>query len=238
MRLILRLCIIFLVLLQFTSCNKRNKSSDNNIKYSISIVFDSSYNSKVFYRMTDLITGSDTISKDTTIWNKLIDETTIKWKNLKPGLYHISFQTVRHNPIVKDIKLESDTVIQIWKEFNYQFVNLISKEQLLDADTIDYVFGDCGTCSAQFRKYMLVRDNKKYHLFGSRGLLDSIDREVSPKIIDDLYNLQYDCRNYKSKEVKGFGSNIFMLIAGKKAFYYDDKVTGADIFIDPFISKY
>jgi len=228
---------ILLITSLIVSCDFNRKSMDRGKTFSLTIVMDSTINSKSYYGIWFLVTGYDSINYDTVLWDRKQLKQTYRWNRLKAGDYQIEIKTVYHHPKVVSIALRSDTVIKINNDFSYQFVNLISKKELSQADTIDFAFESGGHFSIW--KYQLVKLDNHYWLSRSSEYnREPLNKVVTPDIINDLYEIQKICRKNKNQKVRGFKSYQYILIVGKKEFFYDDNYTMGTPFYNAFLNKY
>ena len=237
MRILLKNVAILLIICLIISCDFNGKPSDKNKLFSLKIVMDSSMNSLSYYGQSILEMGNDTIFHYTQKWNRDKNELIFKWDSLKSGEFQFNIKTVYHHPRIVRFSLKSDTVITIQHNFPYQSVYLIPKKDLLNSDTIDFAFNSYGCC-VYIRRYQLIKLKKKYRFIKIPEYgCDSISSLVSSEVIEDLYRLQKLCRKNKNKTVTGFYTHNFILIAGKKAFLFDDKYS-MESFYYAFLEKY
>ena len=237
MRILLKNVAILLIICLITSCDFNGKPSDNNKLFSLKIVMDSTMKSLSYYGQSILETGNDTIFHYTEKWNRDRNELIFKCDSLKSGEYQFKIKTVYHHPRILRFSLKSDTVITIQHNFQYQSVNIIPKKYLLNSDTIDFAFNSYGCC-VYIRRYQLIKLKKQYRLIKIPEYgCDSISSLVSFDIIEDLYRLQKLSRKNKYKTGTGFYTHNFILIAGQKAFIFDDKYK-MESFYDAFLEKY
>jgi len=238
MKLTYIIVLIFSINYLLISCDFNKKAVDRDRTCSLTIVIDSSINSNSYYGFMYLVMGSDSIDYDTLIWDKKLKEQTYKWDSLKIGNYQCRLKSVYHHPRVVAITLKADTIIKIHNNFTYKFVNLIPQKNLFQTDTIDFAFESNG-CYFTIRKYQLIKLDNQYTLTrNSEYGRDSIRKVVSSDIIKDLYDMQKVCRNNKNKTPRGFRTFQYILIAGQKAFYYDDNYTMGPSYYEPFLNKY
>ncbi len=238
MRFNITIWTIFLTTCFSESCDFISKSSDRKQTFTLSIAIDSSINSMSYYGRFILVSNHDSIKYDSELWDKKTMALTYKWDSLKAGDYQFKLNSVYHHQKAASFALLSDTIIKIRNDFPYQFVNIVSKKDLLHADTIDFAFESTG-CSFTIEKYQLIKNNDKYRLIRQKNYrFDSIEKVVSPEIIDDLYLMQLNCRKYDIKEWRSTRAYQFIMIAGHKAFYFDDNYAVGSVFFVPFVEKY
>jgi len=238
MKIKFRIGMFLIIVCLIVSCDFSRKSLKSKDRFSLTIVLDSRNRYKAYYGKMYLVTGNDSLEYDSVMWNKNKDELTYKWDSLKSGEYQFKIKTIYHHPKDVSISLKTDTIIKIQNDFSFQFVNSIPKNVLLQVDTIDFAFESNG-CSFTIDKYLLVRDSGKYRLIRSKNYrYDSINKVVKPEIIDDLYEMQLKCKKYNIDRPRSTRSYQFIMIAGQKAFYFNDNYSVGSIFFETFVDKY
>ena len=136
-----------------------------------------------------------TINYNNTKYDTLTHIATIHWGSLANGEYCFetisAFQQKRKTFII----LRNDTTVYISSSYKYNFVDSISKEELLKADTIAFAFQAQG-CTFSIQGYSLMRNGNKYELKGSIRNWKRIEKDVLPEIINDLFEIQIFCKKF------------------------------------------
>lgn len=234
---ILKYGIVIYIVCFFSACQSRNHNLDSEKTYSLTIVCDSSFNYKLLYD-SYLFTKNDTIKTQKLKYDSLTKMTTFKWDSLRKEKYNFEVISVFQQKNKASFRLNCDTTIKIINKYKFELKDIISKKTLLKSDTIIFAFQTTG-CSYNIGIYNLTRSNGKYRLKGSkkRGL-DTIDKEVSPEIIDDLNQTQISCLNHKFHGGRSTRAYQFMLLSDNKVFYFDDKYSGDFKSFSRFEDKY
>lgn len=234
---VLKYAIILYAVCSFTACKSRNDNVKIDKTCALTIVCDSSYNQDLFYDF-HLYTKDDTIRIQKIKHDSLRKRITLRWDSLKKDEYQFEIISVFQQKNRVSFNLNRDTTIQIRNKFTHEITNQIPKVDLLKSDTICFAFQTCG-CSYGIATYMLTRNNGQYRLTGSkwRGW-DSINKIVSPEIIQDLNQIQLSCLNQKLHKYRATRAYQFMLLSHKKVFYFDDMYSGDTEQFGRFKEKY
>ena len=100
--------------------------------------------------------------------------------------------------------MKTDTIINLKSKIRYQFVDLISESDLLDAETIAFAYRATG-CYYYLENYMLKKKLHTYYLSGSykeNGALVRVNKRVSSSIINSLNRLQVESSQCIKKEIR------------------------------------
>ena len=240
MKYILRIGILVCFIHIFFACRNQNKNETS----SLTIVCDSSFYNKIYWNGY-LISSKDTLTLNhkNTKFDTLTNIVTIKWDSLMNGVYHFETVSAFQQKNSTTITLQHDTIIHISNGYKYEFVNSISKEELLRADTVAFAFQAHG-CSFRIQGYTLIHNGDKYRLKGSIFRIHEatgfnlIDKNVSSEIVNDLYKIQTRCQEFPLHQRWCTMSYQFMLLSQGKVFYFDDEYSVSSDIYDSFFDKY
>ncbi len=228
MKITFKIVVSVVLLSTLFICSCRNKTS-NAGKCNLTIVCDSSLKFKLLSNAF-LTNDHDTLIVEKVDYDSAKKETTLSWDSLKIGEYTYHIKSVFDFNQNAKLILKNDTIINLKSKIRYQFVDFISENDLLDAETIAFAYRATG-CYYYLENYMLKKEHHAYYLSGSykdNGTLVIVNKRVSSSIINSLNRLQIKSRQCIRKEIK---NNIkqwstmtgeFFLFAKNKVFYINN----------------
>ena len=221
----------------YSSCKKQEN-------YNVKIKFDSTFHfldeveiSSEDYNATfnyyDSIFSYDTLSKSFIF----------KKDSLTRGEYTLSIKTIFSKKQTFTFSIFSDTVFLLKNELGISKVDLIGKNDLFNADTIEIVYKIDGCFQSDFEKSILIKgisdNNYSVQTISNKHNLEwnPIERKnrVGPFIIDSLFYIQTEsikqreeANNYAMKRglpLVLFASTTvkrFYILVGHNAFFFTD----------------
>jgi hypothetical protein len=244
MKITFKILVTVVLLSTLFICSCSNKTS-NAGKCSLTIVCDSSIKFKLLSNAF-LTNDHDTLIVEKVDYDSAKKETTLSWDSLKIGEYTYHIKSVFDFNQNAKLILKTDTIINLKSKIRYQFVDFISENDLLDAETIAFAYRATG-CYYYLENYMLKKEHHAYHLSGSykkNGVLVRINKRVSSSIINSLNRLQVESSQCIKKEIR---NNIkqsstmtgeFFLFAKNKVCYINNSSHCECLSYYSFIDQY
>jgi hypothetical protein len=159
------------------------------------------------------------------------------WDSLESGNYGFQIQTIFCKVQNFPIDLEKDTNIRINGDLEFHKTELIERNELNRADTIEFVYTSDGCFHCYLEKSILIRNKSRncYYLttVSNEGVAGDesivVEKKIPPNVIDSLFQLELDSKTkfdlmlkdgiYKSSTT----TNRFYLLADNKLFYFSDQ---------------
>jgi hypothetical protein len=199
MRITLHIFTIMMVGLFYTAC----KTSSEQTLCKLTISLDTSLHDNLIYD-TELL-GNNFKSNKYWTFDTITQTKMYQWDSLKKGEYTFKIQSIFSKEQNLKISLLADTKVKLKNDLNFKNVDLLSKSELIKADTVEFVYTSDGCFHSYIESSILIK-NKAQNNYKLRTTSDvmnvedkplDIDKIVESKIIEELLQLQLNSKQEK-----------------------------------------
>jgi hypothetical protein len=160
---------------------------------------------------------------------------TFQWDSLNDDEYIFSFQTVFSKKQILKFNLDRNSAFHMKNELGLNYTELIDKADLLNSDSIEFVYRSSGCFCDYYENSTLLREfsDSFYFIKNNSNLIMKpgeptyYEKKVTHLIIDSIYALEI--RSKKLSEVNynflhiSTTTNYFYLLADSRYFKFSDR---------------
>ena len=230
MKRIYEISIITIFLTVVISCNKLHKEVHT---CNLTVICDSTFNEHI-YENVYLISDSDTIYVKGENYRQGKKGIKIKLDCIPSKEYILCLENMFRVVQSQKVNLMNDTVISISNRHRYENIKIIPIADLVNADTIKFIYSYSG-CFSHIEAFNLIKKDS-YYLFepvriqyGNRLMRTQyVSKTVSNKIVKGLFDLEVHSRKYM-KSVKNkktpwqMSREEYYILVNNKIFMFDDE---------------